>query len=457
MAKIFDWDTRKGTLIDSVSKTAMVATNGTRFKHTDKGLSFKFDNTVRNYITMPQTFILSKNASSIVMWVKIPIQTSYIGLVNNNEGSYNWIYYAEGELKIEANQNGDWWADNINISSKLNQWISIVIIANNGTVQTYVDNILRNTTTPNTDIILKYIGALVWWDTFNNSVENIRTIFYNHALSDKERNKLYQEFLSSRPISPSKRNLITNKPKDLSYEYGLIAAYNMNSIGNILPYISGNGNNITISTGCNSVKNGIIKSNTDVMESNIYYSGNNLPFTFHFVLENFSNEGNTINKLVGNNPIGLNGSFYLLSTTNNMYYRAGSTETILLGSCDISNGKRCVITFSSNGTYIKYYLNGNLINTITPTIIEYMVYLSDSTYGFGKVTYNEMKFYNRELSEIDIIIYSNKWAKQIYQTEDFSNIPLSSILPKTWSYGTGEYIISEYSKRKGNLSSNNLC
>ena len=195
----------------------------------------------------------------------------------------------------------------------------------------YVDNVLINTNpvtktqTPKSQSEFIYSGGS---NTLFGGSNISRIKVYDHVLTAKEREKEQIEFEAAQPLTYQKRQLQLPKPTELK-QTGLIAAYNMKPVGNILH---------------------------DIV---------NIPINPNFVIPLISTgtgEGVSTLQLTVNASTTLNingtGKFYddVAGTTNEGTTRTiteGGTRTIYLkvpsGSCDITiiKGNTQVIQFNS--------------------------------------------------------------------------------------------------------------
>jgi len=215
MSKVFDVDFRKGSFIEQVSKSLCTNTNGV-FKKTEKGNAWIGG--VGKKLAMPSAITLSRNDATIVIWFKgmnVNAGTEYI--VGAASPICSYVGRVSNEFRVESNTNGDYWVRTNSTIITDNVSHCLVVVANGGTVNAYLDGVLYDTETPTDDITLNTIGA----DSGINYPYLdfiIKVELYNHAFSTVERNKVYQDFLNSQPQEKPVIGFTKNKPTDLSYE-----------------------------------------------------------------------------------------------------------------------------------------------------------------------------------------------------------------------------------------------
>lgn len=198
MGKIFHLNSRKGSFIDQISEEAAVVNAATTFSRTDKGLCINKD---------------TDNTS-------FPVEYTGLDDWSGKELSFVFAYNIRKEDGAFVNcmfQRADFYCflqssrTNMNISAvtftvstvPLNEWQFCIITLNSSNLATlymngeYIDanTISVSDVSGDFNIMDRNLGGRDWngnmWDF----------IVYDHVLTEKERAKLYQEFLRSTPIT----------------------------------------------------------------------------------------------------------------------------------------------------------------------------------------------------------------------------------------------------------------
>lgn len=212
MAKIFSTQFHKGSLIDSVSKTAGTLTAGNGgFRKTEKGQAMLFDGstTTLGYGTIANWEM--GNYYTIVAWVKPKIGTGNSCIITMTKLSvpYNgWEMYVNKENGAVGRYNGAVFSYSSVYKTEFNKWNFITIEgfkdSSNGYVKVSINNNPKETIfSGNTSVLLSLessypinIGSFAQANHYNNgSVAKVEG--YNTLLSQSEINNLYQEFLNS--------------------------------------------------------------------------------------------------------------------------------------------------------------------------------------------------------------------------------------------------------------------
>src|SRR6056297_1022153 len=93
MAKVFEFDARKGSYIDQVSGEAGTNNNG-KFVRSDKGLAWE-GNGEDSYITMPSSITISNNYS--IEWWDQLYNEDYLGVLGLSSSlSTSYIRHGKG-------------------------------------------------------------------------------------------------------------------------------------------------------------------------------------------------------------------------------------------------------------------------------------------------------------------------------------------------------------------------
>ena len=371
--------------------------------------------------------LLPENAFSVVVWAKLKeshvLGTSrgiIIGSSSDNSGSSIHISYTGngGESIILLNNsylsfryfnyipNKKWHCYIFTIPGSAQNDINSAALK--------VDNVsiaVTSTTSSGAQIArsgFTYVGGS---NNASGGVYIARIKVYDHVLSDKEQTNEYLEYLNFKPQFATKQ-ISYPKPTYLN-ESGLVAAYNMQKVGNVLVDISGNGKNGTITGGVIQTKEGLKLNgvNGKITFGNI---GNvksillraKFSTTSQIIMEKASNSG-----LIYNSSGTLTAADFATKYVNTIgtVMQAGQWMTMAL-------------TSSSNVSFSTATLG-----------------LNNTTYGNFEIS--DLRFYSTELTSAQIQLYHNQFAKRISLKEDFSDLKTdgSNIVPKGWQKVSGAY------------------
>ena len=211
MGKIFDFDARKGSLLDSVSNTQGVLTDG-KFCKTEKGYGVQFDgsSTTINYGNINN---ISNNDFSINIIAKFG--SDNIGdIYRKRSGDPVWlrIINVNGYIVIETAVGKS--ITSVNLYGD-NKYHNILITKTGTVVNFYVDNIHDITGVVSENI--SNSGDVVIGGIAHYKGSIALVAFYDTILTQQERNQLYIDFLNSYSPIEVKRPVYL-KPTDLSYE-----------------------------------------------------------------------------------------------------------------------------------------------------------------------------------------------------------------------------------------------
>ena len=445
MAKIFDWDARKGTLIDSVSKTKGTLTAGTGgFKKTEKGTAMLFDGVDTEMVIPTQTFS-DGDAQTLVFAskTKLPLSSFMIPFGsdgNNNsiyiyDNGYNFVFRSGTEKQVVSGSDTTILFDG--------RWHLVVMtIDTSKTINLYIDNDLNATDTLTTsDIVYDNIGEGIDGDhEFRGHMAY--TQIYDTALSQSERNDFMVEFNHSYGITEQKRNFTYPKATDLSSEVGLVAAYNFIPSNGKLIDISGNGNDGTIS-GALSTKDGMAFDGVDD-----YIDCGAHPT----VGDNFTWSTRIKYKAKGsNNPF-----FQSDESNDNYVIRTSSTNVFefrIYGRETLSSGYTLVDGLYYNLTVVRtdrdydFYVNGSLVGSDTASLdiaVTGDLRIGIYTNAFGLFEMEDLKLYNYAFTPQQAKDYHNSFKKLTYRNT-FADDGADGIVktPRGWIKGTGTFSIQE--------------
>jgi hypothetical protein len=223
MAKIFEFNKgQKGTLIDSVSKTAGTLTAGNGgFKKTEKGQAMLFDGSATKITYGAKT--LSGDFSVCVI-IKTGDKTGNdLQPISSSDGDFQptrirsniWTWFLR-------DSSGNTLTDSTPQVLTDNRYhLLILTYDKDGNVLTIIDNDIKETianTNLTSDILIDDLnvgfGAVV--DYMQGFVAKAE--IYDTVLTQSERNELYKEFLQSYGTEKPTTNFTYQKPTDLSKE-----------------------------------------------------------------------------------------------------------------------------------------------------------------------------------------------------------------------------------------------
>lgn len=225
MAKIFELDFRKGSIVDKVTGVVPTIAGTGKLYWDNSGYMFgdKTIATLGSSIAIPSTTTFTNSGDwSVVLsynFNRINNSGELYPLVSKSSATVGWnLYmYTNGVMSFEYN-NGTY------LSSFATPTISknnlVVLNYTSGVLKIYVNNILVSSTsitiTAQTSDNFR-LGMFKGSGGFRQCVVGICKGFSN-ALTTQEIDKEYTDFVSTQPISKPKRGFLVNKPNDLSSE-----------------------------------------------------------------------------------------------------------------------------------------------------------------------------------------------------------------------------------------------
>ena len=473
MAKIFNWDGRKGTLRDTVNDKLGTLTAASFIK-TSKGYALKaLGSSAQLAFTVSNTF-QSSNHTYEFWYYKDRENYLYNGLFGKNTASASTKgirAYTSDTGTTASIYIGDGSATaGLTISNLTKGFTHLVITVNWTTnlITLYIDGqyASSNSISSITAANVNNSGSLTMFDNpvaVSSDVNSHFLLFsiYDTALSTSEIAKLYADFVASKPIDKPKRGFTYPKPTDLRNVPGLVAAYNMKPNGLTLTDISGNGYNGTITQGVTTTKDGIMmRQGQAITTTSMPIEGD---FTIAFRIKWLTS--GSISNIMRQNGSG---------TSNIWVYRTALGELALDqntgGSSITSSGlitarteEDWVITFNDTTNVTSWYRNTVAVSSAgtynpsgsrTATVLIGNISSSDSTYTL-KDELKDLRIYNRILTTQEIKDYHNSFAKQVYLQEDFSNglADGNTVVPMGWEKVSGTWKIGEYQPTNGELSS----
>lgn len=270
-----------------------------------------------------------------------------------------------------------------------------------------------------------YVGGSV---NAGSSVSISKIKIYDHVLTTKQILQEQIEFENAKPILSTKRYFQINKPLDLSYQKsrGLLAAYNMQSKGNILPDISGNRNNGTCSKVINT-QDGLVFNGSDSVVS--LTGSNGLSGDLTICARVFVKSGGVQN--FGRIFSNLNTN--LIISSNVVLLNRSNSSFMSSGSIAYSNWYNITVISTSTGV-TNFYINGILSGTAnqnTGAPIAGTAWYIGNNYTIARGvegTIQDLRIYNRILGAQEIKQYHSSFAKLPYIVMDFSDCAVGETL-----------------------------
>ena len=442
--KIFDFNKLGlGSYRDSVSGTLSTNSNGV-FRKTEKQYAWR-SNGVNTKITLPSLYTISRLSGYIEIWFNGFLKSSSNDiLLGYDQTGYKNLRKATTSLILESNTDSDLWLSYDMVSGNNdNNWKHLVVIANGGTVKSYINNILVGTQTPTDDVSFLYISSTNGtrpWDGYIAKVE-----FGDNILTTQERNNLYKDFLRNKGTGSSiHKNGFPVKNDDLSRISGLIASYNMiPSSGGVLVDTSHSGNNGTIN-GAISTKDGMAFGgtgvNVTVLDDPTITLGDNYTIAFNTIP--YSNQL-AFSDFLSKRDVGNWVRFIFVDATKKIRISTG-VGTSFDSDISLVDNTQVDIVFIKMGTTGYLYINGILDTSGT-------VKLDTSSNGDLIIGNYSSSEYNGEINDVRILnkVWSIDEIKQYHNQfvnpvilEDFQNEPVF-LEPKEWVIDSGIFLVYE--------------
>lgn len=198
MSKVFSFNEKlDGSYIDGTGNYVLTNLNG-KFSRLDKGFFWDVITGDVAKISLSSTITLSRNNSAIEIWFRLNDASGSNMLAGYDQSAYSFFRMSGYDFNFESDTNSDFWTFTNTNPVKSKEYYHIVLVADGGTVNSYLNGELIDTTTPSDDITIDRIGAASTI-YLNGSIGRIQ--IWDNAITEKERAKLYQEFLQASPTS----------------------------------------------------------------------------------------------------------------------------------------------------------------------------------------------------------------------------------------------------------------
>jgi len=427
--KIFSFNEGlNGSYVSRPSGTVSTPTSAP-FVRSEKGYAAQFVSASSSKILIP-TLVLSRNATSIVVWFKGWDDTDVASafLLANTTGGYAYIGQSATQLKSESNTNNDYWLNLTVHGIVLTKWYCLIMVADSGTVNSYLQNILVDTETPSDDLTIASIGALTTGaNGFDGRIAKVE--IYDSSLTVQERAKEYKEFLKAPPrgieLYP-KPVLPERKPTDLSryVDTGLCLAHNMiPSSGNLLVDTSNQNAPSTIS-GASEILEGLSfdgKDDYGAINLSLALAATVKTICFRIKLASTTEmilDGDNTGSLV----IDANAGTLQYPAYDNAFIDGVDTDTIFADQwTDV------VITSST------------AVDNNTPTLGR----TTAAAFTFGKFEIADLQYWSNEWTQEMAAEYHNKWVKPVLGRIPSVYDGIGSISPFGMIQGTGSFSVQE--------------
>lgn len=460
MSKIFDFDARKNSYVNQVdgqmyTVTTLPIADGT------KGKTYKFNGN-SSRITKSDTSLRNLSKLTIVVWFKldkINYNPFFDASVIANDYSNRLTFGGWNDSKIYCTIcNGSSTTTGYVSFSDTTRWHEAVLVYD-GTQSTnalknklYIDGALQTLTfsgTIPTTLSNTLTTINVGYDTpsakySNSQIQKVEV--HNIAFTQSQIDADYQDFLNSKPLKKATTNFIKQKPTSLS-ENGLLAAYNMKRVGNVINDISGNGYNLTTITKALSTDKGTRIVQGILSGPDTFVTTSTVSIRFKTLASD--NVGLLVSgirwsRTTYTTSIYVNGNAVYVAGAPNTATTYGAANVILAGQWN-------TLTIVWNGvSTFKMYVNGVEVIVTNGTANYYTGYnlaFGDRTTSGGvylDCEIEDCRIYNRALSLTEITNYHNQFVQPTL-IESFDNIGADGQTKgiQGWTIRSGTWKISE--------------
>jgi hypothetical protein len=374
MAKTFDIDFRKGTLVDSAAGITGTITGLVPMVKSDKGLAVTFNGNQSNFINFGTNaaFSFPTSIMSLDCWVRIRkggIYRSIVGTLSNlgaGTAGFDLAYLpALGLIWFGISGGAD--SNHASFPVIYDKWIHIIGYCNGINNYIIVNGVAGTpsakgalTGTQTRDLELSYDSNA----SNCGNVDIARIRLFNHVLTEAERAKSYLDFLNSYPLDAVKTpDYQVLKPMDLSREVkDTLTQVTIN------PWL--------VDAGAPTINGNIVTFNTtnDGVRSPGTLVGGKL-YRMRFIVSNIVGGGGLTliyNGAVSNNTIYYNGVYeyeYTDPSVNCFMYSLGSTGTVEVVYILEVTGLVAAYNMIPNGTILTDISgngkNGTLVGAVT--------------------------------------------------------------------------------------------
>ncbi|HMA59518.1 MAG TPA: LamG-like jellyroll fold domain-containing protein [Halanaerobiales bacterium] len=225
MGKIFEFDARKGSLINEVDNSIGVLTVGDGgFKKTEKGLAMNFDGSSTN-IEYSEIELTSGDFTieAIVKFNELNVSIDTKTILSLYQGGDNSIALNTefGGDKIQFfSRGGDSFIGST--SMKIGTYYHIIIVNEGGIVSIYLNGTFDGSGTPSisypTEVCTLYVGTER--SSYYHNGYIVKCVLHNNPFSLTDIHNSYNDFLRSSPITKGNASTkyVLSKPNDLSHE-----------------------------------------------------------------------------------------------------------------------------------------------------------------------------------------------------------------------------------------------
>jgi len=423
MAKIFETSFETGSYRNKADNTFGVNTNGV-FRKTEKGLAWVGNGS--NTIVDIGTKTISKESSTVEIWFKIKDNSINNFLIGKSDINTHQSVSVRATTRIRVESVlGDFWCDYFYTVPE-NIYFHFMMVADGGTVLSYLNNVLISTKTPTDDLVVDCIGRDLN-DSMNGYIPKV--IFDDEPYTAQQRANAYERFLKASPRG------IELYPKPVLPEYKIKDMSRYVDTGLCLSY------NCIPSAGAR-----LVDTSNQNATGAIYGASE--------ILEGLSFDGK-------DDYVAPNLSIALAATIKTICFRiklASTTEMILDGD---NTGSLVIDTNAGTLQYPAYdnaFIDGVDTNTIfanqwTDVVITSSTAVDNNTptlgrttaaaFTYGKFEISDLQYWSNEWTLADAKKYHNKWVKPVLGRIPSLYDPVGSTWPFGCVKGTGSFVVDE--------------
>ncbi len=343
------------------------------------GGGLEFDAT-DDYVEFTETTI-SRQGGAVSFWIYMEDDAqSCRKILSNTAYGYQYIGVVLDNFRVESDTNADYWVTPIAFSSYYGYWTHVLINADSGTVSLYLNGIFQGSTTPSDDLSLKYIsGTSAGY--MNGIIDEIR--IYDDALTD---NEIIQDYEFGSLVYWWKFDDGSGGTAADSSIYGNDGTLtNMNTAA---CWIDGK------IRGCAE-----LDGTDDYIEfEEITVSRQDSAISFWLYMED---DAQSLRKILSSTAYGYQ---YIGVVVDNFRVESDTNSDFWVNSTAFSSyyDKWTHVLINADGGTVSFYLDGEFKGSTTPTDDLTLKYFGGTSGGYLNGAIDEVRIYNRALSEDEI-------------------------------------------------------
>ncbi len=416
MSKIFEWDAKQGTFIDSVSGKVGVNNNGV-FNKCRKGVCWR-GNGSNSYLNFSFKFDYRNGAKTLIVFFRNKDVESVNSIISQStDVAPRRLLYTGSGFKLYTVQDGDTLAGSSDLQDG-KYYMAVLTTDTNGDRQLFLNNNFEasdNISYDESPLSEFYIGANSD-ESANLDGDVLYSVVLDKVASQQEINSYYRMFLRSAPVEKPVRNFKFAKPTDLSNDEGLIAAYNMiPSPDQKLVDISGNGNDGAITKAI-------------PRDDGLYFNGvdAHTELSTQIIPANYGSW--TVEVIV--NPLDIvrthNNilSGYFLSFNSDYKLESFDGDAYQIANTSLVQNKKSICTMKYDDGTVYFYIDGVFAGSTSYdnsySRSDRIIYIVDNGQN-SKCVIDRVLFWNYAKDESEIISRHNQFARRPYLNLDFSN------------------------------------